>query len=174
MDGKDLLRRYLEQRRELGESELVLDKLQVDDVMRLLGAAGGSRTSSATPGRSFRETAQLETGDWRESLREAGVNVDAPVAANTTTNMPKPAPSKPRTQTSDQAETPQKERPNARLSFNPEPDATPAAKETYEFKRGLVVGSVEAELVPGPIGALPSLEAIAEKAAGIICEDHRL
>ena len=34
-----MLRRYLEQRRELGETELVLDSLRVDDVMRLLGAA---------------------------------------------------------------------------------------------------------------------------------------
>jgi uracil-DNA glycosylase len=40
VDAKDLLRRYLEQRRELGESELVLDALKVEDVMRLLGAAG--------------------------------------------------------------------------------------------------------------------------------------
>ena len=33
-----MLRRYLEQRRELGESELVLDSLTVDDVMRLFAA----------------------------------------------------------------------------------------------------------------------------------------
>jgi DNA polymerase len=41
MDAKARLRAYLEQRRELGESELVLDSLQVDDVLRLLGAGGG-------------------------------------------------------------------------------------------------------------------------------------
>ena len=35
MDARTMLRRYLEQRRELGESELVLDSLTVDDVMRL-------------------------------------------------------------------------------------------------------------------------------------------
>jgi len=38
MDAKERLRRYLEQRRELGESELVLDAMSVDDVMTLLGA----------------------------------------------------------------------------------------------------------------------------------------
>ena len=32
MDAKSLLRRYIEQRRELGESELVLDSLNVEDV----------------------------------------------------------------------------------------------------------------------------------------------
>jgi len=40
MDAKELLRRYIEQRRELGESELVLDRLNVEDVMRVIGAAG--------------------------------------------------------------------------------------------------------------------------------------
>ncbi len=38
MDAKDRLRRYLEQRREMGESELILDSLSVDDVLRMLGA----------------------------------------------------------------------------------------------------------------------------------------
>lgn len=36
MDAKERLRRYLEQRRELGESELVLDGMPVEDVMSLI------------------------------------------------------------------------------------------------------------------------------------------
>ena len=32
-DAEDLLRRYLEQRREMGETELVLDGLTVDEAM---------------------------------------------------------------------------------------------------------------------------------------------
>lgn len=43
MDARDRLRRYLEQRRELGESEFVLDGLPVDDVLKLVGARGGAR-----------------------------------------------------------------------------------------------------------------------------------
>ncbi|MFL5594153.1 MAG: uracil-DNA glycosylase family protein [Gemmatimonadaceae bacterium] len=96
MDARALLRRYLEQRRELGESELVLDTLQVEDVMRLLGAAGQRAVAPKQP--SLRELAEEISGeavqDWRTSLREAGVNVDdqAPatqaVAANTTTEPP--------------------------------------------------------------------------------------
>ena len=39
MDARDRLRRYLEQRRDLGETELVLDGLSVDEVLRLVGAA---------------------------------------------------------------------------------------------------------------------------------------
>jgi DNA polymerase len=40
MDPRERLRRYLEQRRELGESELVLDSLSVDDVLSLVSARG--------------------------------------------------------------------------------------------------------------------------------------
>jgi len=47
VDARDRLRRYLEQRRELGESEFVLDGLPVDDVLRLVGA----RTAATARGR---------------------------------------------------------------------------------------------------------------------------
>ncbi|MFN5597964.1 MAG: hypothetical protein ACK5AK_01150, partial [Gemmatimonas sp.] len=43
VDARDRLRRYLEQRRELGESEFVLDGLPVDDVLKLVGVRTGSR-----------------------------------------------------------------------------------------------------------------------------------
>ena len=50
MNPKERLRAYLEQRRELGESELVLDALDVDDVMRMLGALqGGAASPAPTP-----------------------------------------------------------------------------------------------------------------------------
>ena len=91
MDAKGLLRRYLEQRRELGESELVLDTLQVEDVMRLIGAAGRPKAPSRTP--SLREIAEQVSGedvqDWRSSLRQAGVNVDAPKPSSKQVKSPK-------------------------------------------------------------------------------------
>jgi len=40
VDARERLRRYLEQRRELGESELVLDKMSVDDVLSMVSARG--------------------------------------------------------------------------------------------------------------------------------------
>jgi DNA polymerase len=51
MNARERLRAYLQQRRELGESEMVLDALEVDDVMRMLGAlqAGGARPAQAAP-----------------------------------------------------------------------------------------------------------------------------
>ena len=134
MDAKGLLRRYLEQRRELGESELVLDGLQVEDVMRLLGAVGTS-APAIRPHRSIRDVGPAGAQDWRTSLREAGVNVDAPA----------PVP-----EASGHAEF---ESPPAKESI---PDDMP-------FKKGIVVGAGEAELIPGAIDRLRSLEEIAEK-----------
>jgi uracil-DNA glycosylase family 4 len=134
MDAKGLLRRYLEQRRELGESELVLDGLHVEDVMRLLGAAG--KSSSAPPvRRSIRETAPTAAQDWRASLRDAGVNVDAPSPASETF-MEAPIESLPPTE---------------------------IIADDMPFKKGIVVGTTEAELIPSAIDKLASLGEIAEK-----------
>ena len=134
MNAKALLRAYLEQRRELGETELVLDSLDVDEVMRLLGAAGRShaadRPVSAQP--SLRKLAEEIAGqdvkDWRDSLRQAGVNVDAGSSAR-----------------------------NESLS----PTAEPA--QDMAFKKGIVISSGEAELIPGAIEKLDTLEQIAKK-----------
>lgn len=49
MDAKDRLRRYLEQRRELGESELVLDSLSIEDVMKMVGAKSSAPKASDAP-----------------------------------------------------------------------------------------------------------------------------
>ena len=39
MDARERLRRYLEQRRDLGERELMLDGMSVEEVLGVLGAA---------------------------------------------------------------------------------------------------------------------------------------
>jgi len=137
VDARAVLRRYLEQRRELGESELVLDSLHIDEVMQLLGAAARSGGTTPRPP-SLRQIASdavgEETKDWRESLRDAGVNVDAPVVGA------RPIP--------------------------PEELAasTPAATTTeMAFKKGIVVGADEAELIPSAIEKLDTLEEIAKK-----------
>jgi DNA polymerase len=134
MDAKNLLRRYLEQRRELGESELVLDSLNVEDVMRLLGAAGRSGPTQP-PQRSIRELAGAPSQNWRESLREAGVNVDAASPASPV-SIEAPI----------ESTTPPTEIPN-----------------DMAFKKGIVIPASEAELVPSAIEKLRSLDEIAEK-----------
>src|SRR6185503_6207057 len=101
MDAREQLRRYLEQRREMGERELILDGMSVEDVMRILGAAGArakdtgspprrsveSRDASATtPVRADEEPA--DSSDWRAILRAAG---NEPSRATTLTSPDTPA-----------------------------------------------------------------------------------
>ena len=134
MDARTMLRRYLEQRRELGESELVLDSLTVDDVMRLLGAASHPALGiKARP--SLRELANAvsseEVQDWRASLRGAGVNVDAPVSRA--------------------------------KSVAPIPETSAETTNEMPFKKGIVVAPEEAELIPNAIEKLDSLEELARK-----------
>jgi len=134
MDAKDLLRRYIEQRRELGESELVLDTLNVEDVMRVIGAAGASRPTAAAS-HVVREFDSSDTRDWRTSLRDAGVNVDTPAAMAT-----------PLVESPPKSEAP---------AFMPTDDMA--------FKRGIVVAPDEADLIPDAILNLRTLDEIAAK-----------
>lgn len=74
MDARDRLRRYLEQRRDMGETEMLLDSMTVDDVMRAIGAINaGSAASTA---------ADAQAGsDWRKALRDdlpANEGLDSP------------------------------------------------------------------------------------------------
>jgi uracil-DNA glycosylase len=134
VDARDLLRRYLEQRREMGESELVLDGLNVDDAMRLIGAATGAARDLPEAPRSMRELASSDNRDWRASLREAGVNVDAPPSTVTSVEPP-----------------PETELPSVKTT------------DDMAFKKGIVVEPEEAELMPNAILKLRSLEEIAAK-----------
>src|SRR6266550_8139153 len=133
MDARSLLRRYLEQRRELGETELVLDGLNVEDVMRLLGAAGKS-TPMRQQQRSVREMAGGPSQDWRESLRDAGVNVETVSPA-----------------------------PSVSIESEIESATTIETQNDMAFKKGIVIPPSEAELVPSVIEKLRSLEEISEK-----------
>jgi uracil-DNA glycosylase family 4 len=77
MDARESLRRYLEQRRDLGETELVLDTLSVDEALKLLGAAKGGAPRAASPadapsaGRPNVPEGP-ESADWRAAVRAAG------------------------------------------------------------------------------------------------------
>ena len=85
-DARSLLRRYLEQRRELGEREFTLDGLSVEEAMRLLGAgppAGSPRETGKASGPDASRSAapsdaSTPAGDWREALRAAGAAPRAP------------------------------------------------------------------------------------------------
>ena len=83
MDAREQLRRFLEQRKEAGETELVFDQLSVEDAMRILGAAPGvqTREQTAEPRREERQApaerapevaASTNPPDWRSVLKDAG------------------------------------------------------------------------------------------------------
>ena len=144
MDARVLLRRYLEQRRELGESELVLDGLNVEDVMRLLGATGRS-VSSTEPRLSVRELAGEQSDNWRTALQDAGVIVDAPTSGS------KPVAPSTAAETSEPTTTAETTNEMA------------TRKGIVVAPKGIVVAPDEAELIPGAIEKLDSLEAIARQ-----------
>lgn len=99
MDAREQLRRFLEQRKEAGETELVFDQLSVEDAMRLIGAAPKAqprdeRLEARAPERS-RSVEQEPAGtasnssDWRSVLKDAGA---APVEKVPRYAMPAPTP----------------------------------------------------------------------------------
>jgi DNA polymerase len=87
MDARDKLRQYLEQRRELGESELLLDSMSVEEALRAIGAI--SRGGGAP---SPREIAQTAGSDWRAVLADTtGTVKPAPAQKVQVTEAPPPA-----------------------------------------------------------------------------------
>jgi uracil-DNA glycosylase family 4 len=78
-DPREQLRRYLEQRRELGEREFVLDGLSVDEALRIVAGTRSSGEHEPVVERSASvrqpEPAPPDDAppnDWRETLRAAG------------------------------------------------------------------------------------------------------
>src|SRR3954452_12852494 len=77
-DPREQLRRYLEQRRELGERELVLDQLSVEEALRIVsGAPRAPRAERAPEGAAEGPPASKAAEEpppnaWRETLRAAG------------------------------------------------------------------------------------------------------
>ena len=154
MDARELLRKYIEQRREVGETELVLDGLHVEDVMRLLGAAGKTRKPEAaqSSNRSVR-TVESASTDWRETLRDAGAGATAestpgPTTSASLADAPVESVSAPVERV-------------GRLDFVAAPSSAPRVDSP--FKTGLVIGANDVQMVPDVIAQLPSLDAIAEK-----------
>src|SRR5688500_13973566 len=109
VEARERLKRYLEQRRELGERELVLDGMTVEDVMKIVGAAGmapradrpgmaADEAESGSGGRTdaaFERSANDASTDWREALRASGVDpavADRPARKSARPADPGPTP----------------------------------------------------------------------------------
>lgn len=75
MNAKDQLRKYLEQKLEVGENELLLDSMPRAEALKNVASGRRSRIISAPadPVKSLRETTP-ESVDWRETLEPPRVN----------------------------------------------------------------------------------------------------
>ena len=155
---RDQLRRYLEQRRELGESELILDRMTVEEVMRIVGAwqpaAGGEEREEQSP--QELPTAE-ETADWRAALHAAGAGPASTTRAERT-DEPRPR------ETPPPADKPRAHPPRHELvTPGTSPPVAPARPLT-EMPAGISIGSASRDLFEG--GAKPkSLDEIAATVA---------
>lgn len=210
MDAKERLRRYLEQRRELGESELVLDGLPVDQVMAMLSTrpdaprpraprpetgseppaadAGDAspvvheRPSDARPVGPADNVADAQeirganedqreplrdpeprfdgnsSTDWRETLRRAG-------AMRPDAEKGKPSPKSGATPPEPDRTPSADDRPAFTLQPEakaPAPAAPPAWLTDLGIPLGIASGGTSPRVLAPEIGALPTLDAIAE------------
>ena len=160
MDARELLRRYLEQRRDLGESELVLDSMNVDDALALLGAKSGAPAPrvperATTRGRSRPEPPA--TGDWREAIREAGGAPEEPSRSRAVEReepMPRRADPKP---------TPEPPQDAVHVPSTQTGETTSSPLE--DVPAGLVVGGASRALFDDPGAKLTTLQEIADVVA---------
>jgi uracil-DNA glycosylase family 4 len=146
MDARDALRRYLEQRRELGESELVLDSMSVEEAMRLLGA--GKLAGSASGGGS---------SSWRDEIRTAGgapaQGAARPRAAADASPPPEPPPTA--------------QEPAVAVHVPSTEAAAPASPSSAlsDVPAGIVIAGASRALSDDPAFKLDSLGAIADTVA---------
>jgi len=91
MDARDALRRYLEQRKELGERELMLDDLSVEEALRLVGVKSfqGGGSSAAALGASLKATVG-EPSQLKATLKQATSAPASRVSASAAPASPVP------------------------------------------------------------------------------------
>ena len=172
MDAKDRLRRYLEQRREMGESEFALDTMSIEEAMKVIGsgkasgaspmrplggtppAAPATPASPATPAASgapdvssSERAVTPQSADWREALRAAGAKPASPISPPAS---PPPVAPAPPAVAARETPAPRSEKPTG----------VPAAP-IADLPPGLVVAKPSAPGV-SDIDAAPSLDVIAE------------
>ncbi|HEX7941045.1 MAG TPA: hypothetical protein VF488_04540, partial [Gemmatimonadaceae bacterium] len=175
MDVREQLRRYLEQRRDLGETELVLDSLSVEEALALLGAKHGVAQSGPRPERpradDARGTATAANdmappdGDWRAAIRAAGGAPESG-ASSPRAERAEPMPRRPST---GKAEAPSASEAADAVHVPSTQNAGAGASPLEDVPAGLVVGGASRALFDDPAAKLDSLDAIAR----VVAECHR-
>lgn len=151
MDAREQLRRYLEQRREMGERELVLDGLTVEEALRIVtGAARAPTEEAKAPATGATRPADVPTDlDWRAALRATGAAPAEP-KAGAKPEAPVVQPSSPRVL--------EPSSPPAFQSSNPR-------SSDPSIPTGISVGTAAGELFGGPLSTLDTLDKLAAHVA---------
>ena len=148
MDAKEQLRRYLEQRREMGETELLLDRMSVDEAMRLLG--GGAPGNATTPVSSASKGgAAADPNDWRAILRAAEADSQHPPQTTLPVHPSTRPPVHPNAAEGTSFAAP--------ATKSAEPPPAPIAS----VAPGIAVGTPAGELFGGPMAAMETLDTLA-------------
>ena len=168
MDVREQLRRYLEQRRDLGETELVLDSLSVEEALALLGAKHGIAQGVSRPRaddvRGTEDAAGDATpvsADWREAIRAAG-------------GAPESGAKSPRVEQAEMPRRPSTGNPPAPEASEARADAVhvpttqsaaAAGSPLEDVPAGLVVGGASRALFDDPAAKLDTIDEIARVVA---------
>jgi DNA polymerase len=168
VDVREQLRRYLEQRRDLGETELVLDSLSVEEALALLGAKQGSAQGRARTERSRPDDARgtataanepsPDAGDWRAALRAAG---GAPESGARPPRVEERAESMPRRPSTGKGDVPSSGEAAAAAVHVPSTQNAAPASPLEDVPAGLVVGGASRALFDDPAAKLDTLDEIA-------------
>ena len=151
MDAREALRRYLEQRRELGESELVLDSLSVEEALRLIGATGKGKR------RHGGDDVSISGADWRAALREAGAQPEPAKSAKPAATEQRSADaSKPAREETSAVHVPTTQSPPAHASLESPIEGVPT---------GIIIGGASRALSEDPAFKLDTLDEIADVVA---------
>jgi DNA polymerase len=135
----------------MGESELVLDSLTVEEAMRIVGGAEGVKGVARTT-----DDERPAKGDWREMLRAAGGQ--PPAASERAERLPRAA------DIGEVRPVAREGAPRARAAAPtaaPRAEPPPRPEAPLDVPIGLTVGSEARELFGGPLAHLGSLEEIA-------------
>lgn len=161
MSARDALRRFLEQRREAGETELVLDGLSVEEALKLIGVSAPAAPDNAAV-REQRRPLAPDAGpadtDWRAALRKAdSAPAASPGARVPSSSAPAAPPASAQTTVGggrlgfDVSEGQGAVLDDGRATGVPAPGLA-------EVPQGLVVGTGGRELFSGPESAFATLD----------------
>jgi len=166
MDGREKLRRYLEQRREMGETELVLDSMTVEEALRIVSGGSAPQPTERAAERPVHRDAEsapvAESSDWRAALRASGASPETLSRRTEIKSAEAPTPTPPPAIVTREVDTPPRRSASASdspPSDSPRTESVPRIESPIsDVPSGLSVGTPGGELFGGTMATLETLE----------------